>query len=966
MPAAGLGGQVRRPGAVDAARHAARRDDRARRSRRTASRAIYVLGARGRGLRGGRQRAAQARHASSGSRAPDPVANAIAVRPLHATAASAGTSSTPATASCSPPPRGPLDAAAAAPLSASRHVRPAAAGHRGARRCPQALQDYLLDIQPGYDKDPVRGVYNHGWLMGDEAAISADVQSRIDALLEIQPVDTGGRLSPMAEAEQPERLRPSTASPSTTCASSWAPRRRTSRCSCATASRKLIARPAGGRPRAAARRAGDRAARAARLHGRDPRRAGFQDGQRPLRSLGADEPTPGAPRRPVAAARTRRPRDRRRAVPRGGAAGPPRRAAARAAGVRRPVVAGRGEQLREQDREHDAARRLRVRAAARLSAQGDQEQRADGRSARCTACQGARTAGPATRVRGDDARRDLPRLLALVLARGAGRARRAGRRARAWTPSGSPRPGGRTRSRCSGCWPARPSGSRSAAGLLQIPARPPTATAMAAATLDVLAAGASGSGSACPARRSPRAGTASRSRGRSRARASTSRSCAPRSRARPLRARGPRVPACRWTGAQAAEAARQARAGADPDLPRRGRPEGGRAGRRDRRRLAAVHARSRARRDAARAARPRARARGPHARGHRRRRVPRRWRVEPTTSTRRATRCAPGSRSTSARWARKREELLRRARRPRGPRRRGARVPGGVPRPATASAPPPRSRRADRRDGARHHAGGARRAAGRLRGASASTRCVAVPCGRRPAARSCGRWRRRRDERRCEPPRRAPPRPGASRGSALTGPFPVGALRGAAARAAARVHPRAGLRRGVRLQGRPREGVVRAARRRAARCRARCGARTGTRSACAELADGAQVVAAGGCDYYPGSRTSSPSFSFAVDRRAASPARATCWPSSSGCAARCDAEGLFEPQKRLPRPALPRTIGVVTGEGGKARDDVLAGLRRRGWAGRRRVGVRARCRTATPRPRSPARCRTSPPARRSR
>jgi exodeoxyribonuclease VII large subunit len=31
---------------------------------------------------------------------------------------------------------------------------------------------------------------------------------------------------------------------------------------------------------------------------------------------------------------------------------------------------------------------------------------------------------------------------------------------------------------------------------------------------------------------------------------------------------------------------------------------------------------------------------------------------------------------------------------------------------------------------------------------------------------------------------------------------------------------------------------------------------------------------------------------------------------------------------------LPRTIGVVTGESGKARDDVLAGLRRRGWKGR--------------------------------
>src|SRR5439155_6062257 len=49
---------------------------------------------------------------------------------------------------------------------------------------------------------------------------------------------------------------------------------------------------------------------------------------------------------------------------------------------------------------------------------------------------------------------------------------------------------------------------------------------------------------------------------------------------------------------------------------------------------------------------------------------------------------------------------------------------------------------------------------------------------------------------------------------------------------------------------------------------------------------------------------------------------------------RLDGEGLFAPQKLLRRPAVPRSIGVVTGEGGKARDDVLAGLARRGWAGR--------------------------------
>ena len=83
-----------------------------------------------------------------------------------------------------------LDAAAAAPLSASSTYGPLLLIPE-AQALPQADQDYMLDIQPGYDKDPVRGVYNHGWLMGDEAAISADVQARIDTLLEIQPVDTG-------------------------------------------------------------------------------------------------------------------------------------------------------------------------------------------------------------------------------------------------------------------------------------------------------------------------------------------------------------------------------------------------------------------------------------------------------------------------------------------------------------------------------------------------------------------------------------------------------------------------------------------------------------------------------------------------------------------------------------------------------------------------------------------------------
>ena len=82
----------------------------------------------------------------------------------------------------------PLDAAAAAPLSASGTYGPLLLVTE-ANALPSALQDYLLDIQPGYDKDPVRGVYNHGWMIGDEGAVSVDVQARIDSLLEIQPVD---------------------------------------------------------------------------------------------------------------------------------------------------------------------------------------------------------------------------------------------------------------------------------------------------------------------------------------------------------------------------------------------------------------------------------------------------------------------------------------------------------------------------------------------------------------------------------------------------------------------------------------------------------------------------------------------------------------------------------------------------------------------------------------------------------
>jgi hypothetical protein len=81
----------------------------------------------------------------------------------------------------------PLDAAAAASLSASGTYGPMIVLSNADRLDPP-VDAYLLDIQPGYRRDPVRGVYNHGWIVGDDKAVSVGVQSRIDLLLEIRQV----------------------------------------------------------------------------------------------------------------------------------------------------------------------------------------------------------------------------------------------------------------------------------------------------------------------------------------------------------------------------------------------------------------------------------------------------------------------------------------------------------------------------------------------------------------------------------------------------------------------------------------------------------------------------------------------------------------------------------------------------------------------------------------------------------
>jgi exodeoxyribonuclease VII large subunit len=96
--------------------------------------------------------------------------------------------------------------------------------------------------------------------------------------------------------------------------------------------------------------------------------------------------------------------------------------------------------------------------------------------------------------------------------------------------------------------------------------------------------------------------------------------------------------------------------------------------------------------------------------------------------------------------------------------------------------------------------------------------------------------------------------------------------------------------------------------------------------------DGARVVVGGGPDYYPGSQTASPSWSFrATHLRLAG--EGDLLARLARLRRRLADEGLFEPQKQLRLPRLPKRIGLVTAAGSAAKADVLAGLARRGWGG---------------------------------
>jgi hypothetical protein len=84
----------------------------------------------------------------------------------------------------------PLDAAAAAPLSASGTWGPLLLTD-SADTLPGALHGYLLDVKPGYTTDPTRAFYNHVWVIGDQEAIDVNQQAEIDELAALAKIGGG-------------------------------------------------------------------------------------------------------------------------------------------------------------------------------------------------------------------------------------------------------------------------------------------------------------------------------------------------------------------------------------------------------------------------------------------------------------------------------------------------------------------------------------------------------------------------------------------------------------------------------------------------------------------------------------------------------------------------------------------------------------------------------------------------------
>ena len=82
----------------------------------------------------------------------------------------------------------PLDAAAAAPLSGSGDFGPQLLVESPTNLPSPVLNFFLNFATPGYTQEgPTAAVYNHGWVIGDQSAVSLPVQAEMDNLLQAVP-----------------------------------------------------------------------------------------------------------------------------------------------------------------------------------------------------------------------------------------------------------------------------------------------------------------------------------------------------------------------------------------------------------------------------------------------------------------------------------------------------------------------------------------------------------------------------------------------------------------------------------------------------------------------------------------------------------------------------------------------------------------------------------------------------------
>lgn len=83
----------------------------------------------------------------------------------------------------------PMDVVAVTALSTGG-TWPALLLTDSSEKLPKVVEDYLLDVKPGYTNDPTQAIVSHGWVIGDDSIISVDEQARFDDTLELEIVET--------------------------------------------------------------------------------------------------------------------------------------------------------------------------------------------------------------------------------------------------------------------------------------------------------------------------------------------------------------------------------------------------------------------------------------------------------------------------------------------------------------------------------------------------------------------------------------------------------------------------------------------------------------------------------------------------------------------------------------------------------------------------------------------------------